>query len=274
MPVHDWMAAFEDNMAEWWEALTLATGGAANRDHGLHWSLDKADGNSGMHRVRLSPENFTKTVDRCLDEACPYGSSVWAYVTDQATPSDAVERFKSMGFLHNKRFEVYEHGLAKLPKVKLAKGVEIERLSDHERFSKTVAHPYHGPITTKSRRLAMKSGNCMLKERPDDYVSYLLSVRGTPASAVTIFRTGSMAGVYDVGTIEDMRGKRYAQKLLTYALREAADDGAKAAGLIAVARAEPLYQRVGFRPLPGWMSLMYFPKTRMRARAENSGIHN
>ncbi len=272
MPADDRMAAFEENLAEWWEGLTLATGGTADRGHGLYWSFDKADGNSGMHRVRLSPENFTETVDGCLDEACPLGSSVWAYVTNQATPADAVERFKAMGFLHNKRYEVYVHDLAKLPEVKLSKGVEIERLSDLDRFSKTVAHPYHGPVTTKSRRLAMKSGSHMLKERPEDFISYLLSIRGTPASTVTVFRTGLMAGVYDVGTTEDMRGKRYAQKLLTHALREAADDGVKAAGLIAVARAEPLYQRIGFRPLPGWMSLMYFPKTRMRARAKSLGI--
>jgi len=260
--------AFENNLAEWWEAHTLATGGSADRKRGLFWALDKADGNSGMHCVRLSANNFTETIDRCLDEACPFGSSVWAYVTHQATPADAVGRFKAAGFLHNKRFEVYVHDLAGLPNPDPGKNVVIEQLADLDRFSKTVPHPYLGPVTTKSRRLAVGSGNHLLKTRAHDYVSYLLSVSGAPASIVTVFRTGEMAGIYDVGTVEDFRGRGYAQQLLVHALGEAKRSGASAAGLIAVAKAEPLYQRVGFQALEGWMSLMYFSKTRMRQRAE------
>lgn len=267
MTDRDCLLAFENNLAEWWEAHTLATEGSADRGRGLFWALDKADGNSGIHRVRLSVENFDDVINDCLDEACPFGSSVWAYVTSPATPADAVDRFKAAGFLHNKRFEVYVHDLTSLSEVTLAKGVSIERMNDLDVFTKTVAHPYHGPVTTRSRRLAIGSGNLLLKTRPGDYVSYLLSVKGIPASIVTVFRTEEMAGIYDVGTVEDFRGRGYARQLITHALHEANLSGVSVAGLIAVAKAEPLYQRIGFRPLEGWMSLMYFSKTRMRQRA-------
>ncbi|MGI9463570.1 MAG: GNAT family N-acetyltransferase [Aestuariivirgaceae bacterium] len=259
--------AFEQNLAEWWEAHVVAGGGTADRKRGLCWSLDRAGGGSGIHRVRLSEADFDVVINRCLNEACSCGSAIWAYVTNHASPKDAVARFKAAGFHHTKRFDVFVHDLRSLPAVELSGDVTIERLTDLNRFSKSVAHPYHGPVTTKLRRAAVASADVLVRTRPQDYCAYVLSVAGTPASAVTVLRTGDMAGVYDVGTIESQRGRGYARQLLAHALHEAGASGASHAGLIAVAKAERLYGRVGFYTTGDWMSFLYFSKTRMQQRA-------
>ena len=262
------MLAFEDNLAKWWESHTLANGGESDRSRGLVWSLDRTGGNSGMHQVRLRADTFDDVINRYLDMAQPHESSIWAYVTNLATPDDVITRFKAAGFLHTKRFEVYAHDL-KLPRRnKLDQGLRIEKLDNLDRFSKTVPHPYHGPITTALRRGAMSSGSHLLEVQPFETIAYLLSVDGVPASTVTVMYTGQMAGIYDVGTLEEYRGRGLSGLLLTHALREAKRAGMQHAGLIAVAQAEPLYRRVGFCPVDGWMSFMYFSKTRMKARAE------
>ena len=257
--------AYEANLAEWWEAHILANGGTADRSRGLDWSLDKHGGGSSMHRVRLDEAGFDGVISRCLDEAAPYGSAVWAYVSDHATPADAIERFRAAGFQHNKRFDVFIHRLDGLEVPALKQGVTIERLTGLDRFSKQVPHPYVGPVTTPARKQAIAAEQSLIQSRPDEFISYLLSVNGEPVSTVTVLVTDDMAGIYNVGTVEAARGQGHAGTLLNYALDQARQAGAQAAGLIAVAKAEALYERIGFRP-EGWISWLYYSKIRMAKR--------
>ena len=257
--------AYEANLAEWWETHIVAGGGKADRKRGLHWSLDRSAGGSSIHCVRLSERNADRIIDCCIDESAAYGSAIWAYVSEHSTPADALDRFKAAGFHHTKRFDVFIHDLQSLKAARLPKGVAVERLTDLGRFSMSVAHPYFGPVTTANRRRAIAAENSLLRERADDMRAYLLSVDGVPASSVTVLTTGKMAGIYNVGTVEAQRGRGLAGLLLNHALTEAKTQGAEAAGLIAVARAERLYERVGFIPR-GWISFLYFSKTRIQAR--------
>ncbi len=257
--------AYEANLAEWWETHIVAGGGKADRELGLHWSLDRSAGGSSIHCVRLTERNADRVIDRCIDESAAHGSAIWAYVSEHSTPADALDRFKAAGFHHTKRFDVFIRDLQSLKAARLPKGVTIERLSDLDRFSKSVAHPYVGPVTTANRKKAIATESELLQQRPEDLHAYLLSVDGVPASAVTVLRTGKIAGIYNVGTVDAQRGQGYAGLLLNHVLIEAKKQGAEAAGLIAVAKAERLYERVGFSSR-GWISFLYFSKTRMQAR--------
>ena len=257
--------AYEANLAEWWQAHILASGGTADCTRGLDWSLDKHGGGSSMHRIRLDEAGFDAVIDRCLDEAVPHGSAVWAYVSQHATPEDAIQRLRAMGFHHNKRFDVFIHRLDGLEVPALRAGVTIERLTGLDRFSKQVPHPYVGAVTTPARKQAIAAEQSLIQSRPDDFFSWLLCIDGVPVSSVTVLITDGMAGIYNVGTVEAARGQGHAGTLLTYALGQARQAGATAAGLIAVARAEALYERVGFRP-EGWISWLYYSKTRMAKR--------
>jgi len=146
-------------------------------------------------------------------------------VSEVATPEDAVERFKSAGFQHAKRFDVLAHDLQRLPEAKLPKGFRLEQLHDMNRFSKMVAHPYFGKVTTETRKWAVAAAGHLLQTRSDDFKSYLLSEGDLPVSIVTVLTTDEMAGIYDVGTIENYRGQGLAGYLLTYALLEARKSG-------------------------------------------------
>ncbi len=257
--------AYEANLAEWWEAHVVAGGGKADRKRGLHWSLDRSAGGSSIHCVRLTDRNADRTIARCIDESAACGSAIWAYVSEHSTPAGVLDRFKAAGFHHTKRFDVFIHDLKSLKAVRPPKGVKIERLGDLDMFSKSVAHPYFGPVTTANRRKAIAAESTLLRNRADDMHTWLLSVDGIPTSVVTVLMTDGMAGVYNVGTIEAQRGRGFAGLLLNHALNETRAHGANAAGLIAVARAERLYERVGFSPR-GWISFLYFSKTRLQAR--------
>lgn len=261
--------AYEDNLAEWWEAHLCAVDGVADRTRGLWWTLDRAGGASSLHKVRQFESGLEQALTRCQDEAAAHGSAIWAYVCEYATPSDAVERFKAAGFHHTKRFDVFAHGLTELAPGKLPKGVVIERLETMERFSKAVPHPYIGPITTANRKRTLLATEVLAKTRPKSFFAYVLSVDDVPTSTVTLFRTGGMAGIYDVGTLETARGRGYAGMLLRHVLDQAREAGATSAGLIAVAKAEALYARVGFQPV-GWLSFLYYSKSKAHTRKNSA----
>ena len=65
--------AYEENIAEWWEAQICASGSIPDRKRGLHWIFDRDGGASGIHNVRLTEANAADTLERCLDEAALYG---------------------------------------------------------------------------------------------------------------------------------------------------------------------------------------------------------
>lgn len=77
-------------------------------------------------------------------------------------------------------------------------------------------------------------------------VGLLGRVGGEPVSTSALYVTGATAGVYNVATLPDHRGRGFGEALTAAAARAGADRGATHAILQASQAGEPVYRRMGY----------------------------
>jgi GNAT superfamily N-acetyltransferase len=82
---------------------------------------------------------------------------------------------------------------------------------------------------------------------------YLAYVDGDPAASVTILLKGTLAGVWNVGTLRPFRRQGIASALMMRALADAAADGYSDSVLIASAMGRPMYEQMGYQ----WIGNLY-----------------
>jgi predicted acetyltransferase len=86
--------------------------------------------------------------------------------------------------------------------------------------------------------------------RPDSplrlYVGYL---GARPVAAAEVCIAGGVAGVYSVCTLESERRRGFGTALTARPLLDARDEGVPMAILQASAQGQPVYRRLGFRPV-------------------------
>lgn len=78
---------------------------------------------------------------------------------------------------------------------------------------------------------------------------YLLSIDGSPVACSTTFRLGTVAGLYNVGTLPSARGKGIGTISSLAPLKVAERSGCVTAVLHATEMGLPVYQRLGFEKL-------------------------
>jgi GNAT superfamily N-acetyltransferase len=75
---------------------------------------------------------------------------------------------------------------------------------------------------------------------------YLARLDGEPVAATSLFPEAGVAGIYNVGTLPEARGRGIAAALVATALRDARDAGYRAATLQSSEMGFRVYQRLGF----------------------------
>ncbi|WP_119067306.1 GNAT family N-acetyltransferase [Aggregatilinea lenta] len=100
--------------------------------------------------------------------------------------------------------------------------------------------------------------------RPDmldhpDVTHYLIYDTGQPAACATVARSGTMAGVWNVGTAPRYRHKGYATTIMLALLDDLRADGCTATTLMASPSGQPLYEHLGYHTI-GTTSYMGPPR--------------
>jgi GNAT superfamily N-acetyltransferase len=111
----------------------------------------------------------------------------------------------------------------------------------------------------------------MLKEatskRPDHTMHFVCRMDGSAVCSTTLLLHQETAGIYDVVTLPEYRGKGVGTELMNYVFRFALDRGAKLAVLQSYHKAAPWYESMGFQKT-GRYSGMYYSTERMRSDRE------
>jgi GNAT superfamily N-acetyltransferase len=135
---------------------------------------------------------------------------------------------------------------ARLPVCKTPAGISMAPLRDLSIF-KREPHPYFGPVTTAIRRFELERQQVLVAREPRTCWNLMAHAEGKPLGICTLFRSGAVAGFFDVGVLDRARNRGIGSALMSYACRFARDLGCEAAVLISSGMGYSMYQRAGFR---------------------------
>jgi GNAT superfamily N-acetyltransferase len=113
-------------------------------------------------------------------------------------------------------------------------------------------HPYFGPITTALRRHELNRLAHLAAQWPKRFFDFAaLNADNRPVGACSMFiddsLAGFVAGLYDVGVLEEERNRGVGSAMIAHALRFARTRDARQAVLLASGMGCGMYRSVGFR---------------------------
>ena len=260
--------AWERNFANW-NSHVRGENGSVDRSLGFTWILDgHAIGSSSIHRVRLKKTDSAKSLNPVISKCRKLNLGFKAYVSNNAKPKSAESIFKDAGFHLYKRFDTLACELDRIPREKSwNRQIKVQRINDLSVFDDKIPHPLMGPITTTRRRAWLKIAQQRLDKSPKRCFSFFASVDGRLVGSCTVFFDSGIAGIYDVGTLKEVRRRGIGTAVTFAALEFARKQGFKAAGLIASWQGALVYRRIGFRPV-GKMSYLYYSKKQHKKTRE------
>jgi hypothetical protein len=122
--------------------------------------------------------------------------------------------------------------------------LQIERARTHDHIAEI------NQILHESFEMPMDSVDTFELDRfidNDDVMMFIGRVDGAAVTTATSVLLGDMAGVFQVGTLAQHRGKGYGEIMTAHVTRAAADAGAETAFLQASGLGFPIYKRMGFQ---------------------------
>jgi GNAT superfamily N-acetyltransferase len=78
---------------------------------------------------------------------------------------------------------------------------------------------------------------------------HLAYFRGKPVATATLVASHGIAGIVYVGSVPESRGHGFAQAVVWSAIQYGRDQGLRASALWATPMGQPMYERMGFRPV-------------------------
>jgi GNAT superfamily N-acetyltransferase len=203
---------------------------------------------NNVHRTRLSPE----TVEgRVADVVALLGErkvpALW-WVGPLDTPAELPEVLEANGFKHEEDMPWMAADLATDPGAALPDGVEAFRVDGPERFEQFVDAMKRGFGMDENEQEAMIKLDDVVGTGEDAGWQRFVAIEdGRPVGSSGLMLGEEVAGIYNVATPPEHRGRGIAGALTGVAMRWARDHGFGTAILGSAPKAVPLYERMGFR---------------------------
>jgi GNAT superfamily N-acetyltransferase len=176
-----------------------------------------------------------------------HGSPHSWYVTPFTTPADVGETLAARGLVRQEQANM-AMDLAALPEAApVPADCTIEEVYGAERFDawgRTYVTGYRMPPAMAAGALATLRG--MPSGPGTPLRRYLARLGGMPVASATLFMGGGAAGIYNVATLPEARGRGIATAVTLAAMREAQAQGEAVGVLHASDMAYSVYRRMGF----------------------------
>lgn len=98
--------------------------------------------------------------------------------------------------------------------------------------------------------------------RDPRFATFNAALDGEPAGTSAVFRSGEVAGVYNVATLPARRGRGVGEAMTWHAVRAGHHAGARIAVLQPSPMGRPLYERMGFELVAEWRQFSDDPRPR------------
>lgn len=243
------VAAVErDFIAAWW-TLVQAGGYELHDSDRLRWfhtGAPEAYANAVL-ATDLADEEADAVIDATLTELRGRGVPFLWWVLPSSRPGDLAGRLAARGLVADPPWPGMSVAVDRLIAPPRVTGLEIRRVTgepDFQRFLDTF-----GPILTPSEafRNVFATGARGIGFAEDAAeVHFLGLLDDEPVGTASLLTAGGVAGIYNVTTVEHVRGRGIGAALTACAVNVGRERGMELATLQASKMGRPLYERLGF----------------------------
>jgi ribosomal protein S18 acetylase RimI-like enzyme len=247
----DPVEAIEGNFMAWTSLATVLPGGELIEEAdctSYRTALRHAHFN-GVLRARFAPGSAEGRMREIVAGFDARGAPMDWWLLPSSTPADLPRHLVANGFHRGGDWPGMAVELDALvddrPHLRGLRCTEIRDgeelatwMSVHARSFGT-AEPELGAVGEIYRRL--------VEDRSPGLRHYLGWYRGEPVAVASLFLAGGAAGVYNIGTLPEARGRGIGRQMTVVGLRNAREGGYRIGVLGASQMGLPMYRRLGFR---------------------------
>ena len=243
-------AAIDRNACGWLDVLARQPG-AERRDGWVITDVPFSLCNSIV--MPCFGDDADARIDEILSEGRARGVPQLWWTGQTCAPSDLVERLEARGVVSDvEPMPGMALELAALPPAgETPAGLRVEPVIDAAglaAFAEPLGSAFGFPPDGLASVIAAFADFAAsgVEDELHHWVGY---AGGRPVAAASVLIRDEIAGLYNVGTVADARGRGYGAALSVAALHGAAAAGAQAAILHASPQGLPIYERLGFQTL-------------------------
>lgn len=236
----------DDNFADF--CLQLGALGEVYRGPDVKWAYTGGPALNRVVDMRFTIENADARISEIMDMFAARDAKPAWVTSPLSTPVDMTERLQSIGY-HYIPWKGMALDMPDLPdELPVPESFEITEITDAAMiasYADVVARGFgwiesiHEPV----KKLFTELGVC----NSIPWRHYLGLLDGKPASAVTIYESAGVSGVYFVATAPEARRRGLGIYTTWYSLKEAKKTGPSMAVLQASPMGKGVYEKIGFK---------------------------
>ena len=247
------LAAAERNFVEaWWHMATTDPGTESFEGDGIRAFItgDESPMMNGVLETRILGSNawIDSVIERTVTRFQARGVPLLWWHLPSAEPLDLPDRLAARGFVHVENLPVMTMDLADLPPQPPIPGLAIERVRDSAGLETFLAIAV--PVLEAPKSFEEAARQVFTADGFGDdavgrhYVGYLA---GRPVAASSLIFEANIAGIFNVASVEGVRGRGIGSALTIAPLHEAKALGYRMAALQSSPIGHGVYRRIGFR---------------------------
>jgi GNAT superfamily N-acetyltransferase len=190
-----------------------------------------------LGRANLREDRADAAIDAAVTRARAKHVPLQWWVGPSSRPLDLGERLRARGFVHTRDLRgMAAHLDSKRTQSHAVQAVQIERVRDRE-----MLRVWNGVPQLSDERYAFYA-----EHLGSSFRHYIGHAGGAPVATGSLFLGGGAAGIYNIHTKREMRGRGIGAALTAVAMNDARELGYASAVLLANAQSAVLYARLGF----------------------------
>jgi GNAT superfamily N-acetyltransferase len=238
-----------DFVSAWW-LLADAPGHELHDQPRLRWyhtGVDDPHANAVLVTA-LDESEADAVIDETIAELTDRGSPFIWWVMPSARPADLDDRLTSRGFVADDAWPGMAVATDAIVPPLAFEGLEIRRVSNEADYAAYlgVFTPILSPSEAFSAFFDAGARRIGFADAvPEEH--FLGLVDDEPVATASLITAGGAAGIYNVTTIERMRGRGIGAAMTVAAVHHGHERGLRLATLQASTMGRPVYERLGFR---------------------------